>query len=33
MAMRNFPTRNHKIAIAVIALLMAFALLANPYLW
>jgi hypothetical protein len=30
MVMRNFPNRNHKIAIAVIALLMAFALLANP---
>jgi hypothetical protein len=33
MAMRAFPTRTHKIAIAVIALLTAFALLSNYYLW
>ncbi len=30
---RKFPTRNHKIAIAVIALVTAFALLSNYYLW
>jgi hypothetical protein len=31
--MRNFPTRTHKIAISVIALVTAFALLSNYYLW
>jgi hypothetical protein len=31
--MRNFPNRTHKIAIALIALVTAFALLSNYYLW
>ncbi len=33
MAMQAFPTRTHKIVVAVIALLTAFALLSNFYLW
>ncbi len=31
--MRNFPTRTHKIVVAVIAVVTAFALLSNFYLW
>jgi hypothetical protein len=33
MAMQAFPTRTHKIVVALIALLVAFALLSNYYLW
>jgi hypothetical protein len=33
MAMQAFPTRTHKIVIALIALMTAFALLSNFYLW
>jgi hypothetical protein len=30
---QEFPTRTHKIAIAVVALVTAVALMANYYLW
>ena len=33
MAMQAFPTRTHKIVVALIALMTAFALLSNFYLW
>ena len=33
MAKQAFPTRTHKIAIAVIAIMTAVALMSNYYLW
>ena len=33
MAMQAFPTRTHKILIALFAVVTAFALLSNYYLW
>jgi len=33
MAKQPFPTRTHKIAIAVVAVVTAVALLSNYYLW
>ena len=33
MTKQAFPTRTHKIAIAVVAILTAVALMSNYYLW
>ena len=33
MSQNTFPTRTHKIAIAVVALVTAVALMMNYYLW
>jgi hypothetical protein len=33
MTKQAFPTRTHKIAVAVVAVVTAVALLANYYLW
>ena len=33
MTKQAFPTRTHKIAIAVVALVTAVALMSNYYLW
>lgn len=33
MAKQTFPTRTHKIAIAVVAVVTAVALMTNYYLW
>jgi hypothetical protein len=33
MTQQPFPTRTHKIAIAVVAIVTAVALLSNYYLW
>jgi hypothetical protein len=33
MSQQTFPSKTHKIAIAVVAILTAVALLSNYYLW
>jgi hypothetical protein len=33
MAQQTFPSRTHKIAIAVVAIVTAVALMTNYYLW
>jgi hypothetical protein len=33
MSQQTFPSRTHKIAIAVVAIVTAVALLSNYYLW
>jgi hypothetical protein len=33
MSQQTFPSRTHKIAIAVVAIVTAVALMANYYLW
>jgi hypothetical protein len=33
MSQQTFPTRTHKIAIAVVAIVTAAALISNYYLW